>query len=213
MLPPGAVLKWVMAHNVLGGALESSATTHGPASTATPAATPAPRTSACIRRAHGSPQSSWILGLGGQRLVHTAPRVQLPGLQPGDQWCLCAGRWQQALEAGWHRPSSSATRDATLEWVELGDRWPRRGAERAHPLASMSRYAGPTPTPEKGHHMERNADATVVSVERIIHAPAASIFTIVATPPGTPRSTARARDQGQGGRSRTAHSAPSSACR
>jgi len=23
-----------------------------------------------------------------------------PGLKPGDQWCLCAARWQEALEAG-----------------------------------------------------------------------------------------------------------------
>jgi hypothetical protein len=23
-----------------------------------------------------------------------------PGLQPGDRWCLCATRWQEALDAG-----------------------------------------------------------------------------------------------------------------
>ena len=25
---------------------------------------------------------------------------EFPGLQPGDFWCLCASRWQQALEDG-----------------------------------------------------------------------------------------------------------------
>ena len=28
------------------------------------------------------------------------PEWQFPGLKPGDQWCLCANRWQQAYEAG-----------------------------------------------------------------------------------------------------------------
>jgi hypothetical protein len=23
-----------------------------------------------------------------------------PGLKPGDQWCLCAARWREALQAG-----------------------------------------------------------------------------------------------------------------
>ena len=28
------------------------------------------------------------------------PRPGFPGLQPGDRWCLCAPRWQQALQDG-----------------------------------------------------------------------------------------------------------------
>jgi len=28
------------------------------------------------------------------------PEYGFPGLQPGDQWCLCASRWAQALGAG-----------------------------------------------------------------------------------------------------------------
>lgn len=32
----------------------------------------------------------------------TTPRAEygFPGLRQGDQWCLCAARWQQALDAG-----------------------------------------------------------------------------------------------------------------
>ena len=45
-----------------------------------------------------------------------------PGLLPGDQWCLCAARWQEALEAGAApRVVLRATHAATLEIVEFGD--------------------------------------------------------------------------------------------
>src|SRR5215831_17086413 len=30
----------------------------------------------------------------------STPRPGFDGLQPGDRWCLCASRWQEALEAG-----------------------------------------------------------------------------------------------------------------
>src|SRR5262245_57132809 len=32
----------------------------------------------------------------------STPMLQygFPGLEPGDRWCLCAPRWQEALEAG-----------------------------------------------------------------------------------------------------------------
>ncbi len=32
----------------------------------------------------------------------STPRAEFgfPGLRPGDQWCLCASRWQEALDAG-----------------------------------------------------------------------------------------------------------------
>ncbi len=44
------------------------------------------------------------------------------GLVPGDQWCLCASRWQEALEAG-AAPDVvlEATHVAALEWVALAD--------------------------------------------------------------------------------------------
>jgi uncharacterized protein (DUF2237 family) len=28
------------------------------------------------------------------------PQYGFPGLRAGDQWCLCAPRWQEAYEAG-----------------------------------------------------------------------------------------------------------------
>jgi uncharacterized protein (DUF2237 family) len=36
----------------------------------------------------------------GNDLVTPAPQSGFPGLKPGDRWCLCAGRWKEALDAG-----------------------------------------------------------------------------------------------------------------
>ncbi len=36
----------------------------------------------------------------GNDLVTPMPEYGFPGLRPGDQWCVCAGRWGDALEAG-----------------------------------------------------------------------------------------------------------------
>lgn len=36
----------------------------------------------------------------GNDLSTPRPEFDFPGLIPGDQWCLCAGRWQEAFEAG-----------------------------------------------------------------------------------------------------------------
>jgi uncharacterized protein (DUF2237 family) len=36
----------------------------------------------------------------GNDLSTARPEFGFPGLKPGDQWCLCASRWQEALEAG-----------------------------------------------------------------------------------------------------------------
>ena len=37
--------------------------------------------------------------LQGNDLSTPRPEYGFPGLKPGDQWCVCAGRWQEALEA------------------------------------------------------------------------------------------------------------------
>lgn len=52
----------------------------------------------------------------------STPQVSFAGLKPGDSWCLCASRWQQAFEAGM-APAVvlEATHIATLEWVRLED--------------------------------------------------------------------------------------------
>ncbi|MFQ3623189.1 MAG: DUF2237 domain-containing protein [Acetobacteraceae bacterium] len=36
----------------------------------------------------------------GNDLVTPRPEYGFPGLKPGDRWCLCAARWQEALAAG-----------------------------------------------------------------------------------------------------------------
>jgi uncharacterized protein (DUF2237 family) len=36
----------------------------------------------------------------GNDLSTPRPEWRFPGLRPGDQWCLCANRWQEAYVAG-----------------------------------------------------------------------------------------------------------------
>ena len=36
----------------------------------------------------------------GNDLSTPRPEYGFAGLKPGDRWCLCAPRWQEALEAG-----------------------------------------------------------------------------------------------------------------
>lgn len=36
----------------------------------------------------------------GNDLSTPRPEWNFPGLRPGDRWCLCAMRWQEAYEAG-----------------------------------------------------------------------------------------------------------------
>lgn len=36
----------------------------------------------------------------GNDLVTPIPAAQFPGLSPGDRWCVCAGRWREAFDAG-----------------------------------------------------------------------------------------------------------------
>ena len=40
----------------------------------------------------------------GNDLSTPAPQFGFDGLKPGDQWCLCAGRWREALDAGMAPP-------------------------------------------------------------------------------------------------------------
>ena len=58
----------------------------------------------------------------GNDLSTPHPELDFPGLIPGDQWCLCAARWQEAFEAG-AAPQVvlSATHESALEVIELED--------------------------------------------------------------------------------------------
>ena len=56
----------------------------------------------------------------GNDLGTPMPEVNFPGLQPGDRWCLCAGRWKEALDAGVAPPVIlQATHEETLAIVPL----------------------------------------------------------------------------------------------
>ncbi len=58
----------------------------------------------------------------GNDLSTPHPEFDFPGLIAGDQWCLCAARWQEAFEAG-RAPEVilSSTHASALEIIELED--------------------------------------------------------------------------------------------
>lgn len=52
----------------------------------------------------------------------STPMPGFPGLRPGDRWCLCAARWQEAFDAGVAPPVVlAATHERALELVSLDD--------------------------------------------------------------------------------------------
>jgi uncharacterized protein len=56
----------------------------------------------------------------GNDLSTPQPQMGFPGLAPGDCWCLCVTRWQEALRAG-VAPAVrlESTHISTLEFVDL----------------------------------------------------------------------------------------------
>jgi len=58
----------------------------------------------------------------GNDLSTPMPQFGFPGLRPGDRWCLCAPRWQAALEAGQApRVVLRATHEGALDYCALAD--------------------------------------------------------------------------------------------
>lgn len=58
----------------------------------------------------------------GNDLSTPAPAFGFSGLQPGDRWCLCAPRWQEALEAdSAPRVVLRATHEGALQFCKLAD--------------------------------------------------------------------------------------------
>ena len=58
----------------------------------------------------------------GNDLSTPMPEFGFPGLKPGDRWCLCAPRWQEALEAGQApRVVLRATHEGALSYCSLAD--------------------------------------------------------------------------------------------
>jgi hypothetical protein len=58
----------------------------------------------------------------GNDLVTPIPEYEFPGLVPGDRWCLCVKRWQEALRAGCAPPVIlESTHMSAIEFVSLQD--------------------------------------------------------------------------------------------
>ena len=58
----------------------------------------------------------------GNDLSTPMPEYGFPGLVPGDRWCLCAPRWQEALEAdSAPRVVLRATHEGALAYCDLPD--------------------------------------------------------------------------------------------
>jgi uncharacterized protein (DUF2237 family) len=54
----------------------------------------------------------------GNDLVTPQPAFDFPGLEPGDRWCVCLGRWLEAERAGVAPPVVlEATNEAVLDEV------------------------------------------------------------------------------------------------
>ena len=58
----------------------------------------------------------------GNDLITPRPEYNFPGLGPGDHWCLCALRWQEAFEDG-NAPlvNLEATHERALEVLSMND--------------------------------------------------------------------------------------------
>ena len=58
----------------------------------------------------------------GNDLSTPMPQYGFPGLSDGDQWCVCAARWAEALEAGCACPVVlESTHMSALEYIDLDD--------------------------------------------------------------------------------------------
>ena len=58
----------------------------------------------------------------GNDLSTPNPSFDFPGLVPGDRWCLCAPRWQEALESGIAPPVYlESTHIDALKFISIHD--------------------------------------------------------------------------------------------
>jgi len=57
--------------------------------------------------------------LMGNDLITPRPEYDFPGLKPGDRWCVCLGRWLEAMDAGFAAPVVlEATHVSVAEFVD-----------------------------------------------------------------------------------------------
>ena len=58
----------------------------------------------------------------GNDLSTPQPEYGFKGLKPGDRWCVCAARWQEAMDAGYAPPVIlESTHEAALDVIEFAD--------------------------------------------------------------------------------------------
>ena len=58
--------------------------------------------------------------MAGNDLSTPRPEYEFPGLKPGDRWCVCAARWEEARRAGKAPPVVlESTHESALEHVKL----------------------------------------------------------------------------------------------
>ena len=58
----------------------------------------------------------------GNDLSTSIPAIGFIGLKPGNQWCLCAPRWQEAFQANAApKVVLSATHQGALEYIDISD--------------------------------------------------------------------------------------------
>jgi hypothetical protein len=73
----------------------------------------------CVRVTQAFLEFSWSRG---NDLITPVPELGFPGLKPGNQWCICAARWKEALASGCApHVCLRATHARTLEIVTLTD--------------------------------------------------------------------------------------------
>ena len=81
-------------------------------------------------------RSSIYSRLAGNDLSTPRPDAGFPGLRAGDRWCLCVGRWREALAAGVAPPVVlEATHEEALAVVTLDDLERHATVRRAEPDA------------------------------------------------------------------------------
>ena len=131
----------------------------------------------------------------GNDLSTPHPEFGFAGLQPGDQWCLCAPRWQEAFEAGdgpAGRPGLDPRRHARVGAAERPGR-PRRLAisasvdagppEPGQPGPDTKAEVAPWSAMQTGPSSASNGSSRPRPARSSPSSP---------TPRATPRSTARA---------------------
>jgi uncharacterized protein (DUF2237 family) len=122
-IPPNKVIEKTQAKNVLGGKLQACSTEPLTGFFRDGCCNTSPEDvgshSVCCQVTEEFLAFSQAVG---NDLSTPMPHYGFPGLRPGDRWCLCAPRWQEALQAG-QAPQVvlEATHERALDYISLED--------------------------------------------------------------------------------------------